>query len=164
MTGRQTLRCKICRCFPDPGRKWVEKNVREAFSQDGFNSWKGELEKNKGFTAHNDSDKHNEVTRTQAVYVGQKHDIREVLPEEVRKSCSEGRHAMITVFDVAKRLARQGLPFRSHEASDEFFKQILSLIVRSGNSELKSWLSRKFDWTLENVSTKFCKFFIVKSS
>ena len=76
-----------------------------------------------------------------------KFDIREVLSEEVNKSRLEGRHSMITVFDVTKKLARQGLPFRGHEASDGVFKQILSLIVRSGNAELKSWLSRKFDWT-----------------
>ena len=54
---------------------------------------------------------------------------------------------MIVVFDTARTLARQGLPFRGHEAADGVFKQILSLISRSGNSELKSWMSRKFNWT-----------------
>ena len=53
---------------------------------------------------------------------------------------------MITVFGGAKTLAPQGLPFRDYEASDGFSSKSFPLLSEV-NSELNSWLSRKFDWT-----------------
>ena len=90
---------------------------------------------------------HKEATRAKAVFVGQTSDIHDSLSDQAEKTRLQGRNAMIVVFDTARTLARQGLPFRGHEAADGVFKQVLSLISRSGNSELKSWMSRKFNWT-----------------
>ena len=109
--------------------------------------WKSALEKKKGLNAHNESDMHEEATRAKAVFVGQTSDIHDSLSDQAEKTRLQGRNAMIVVFDTARKLARQGFPFRGHEAADGVFNQVLSLISRSGNSELKSWMSRKFNWT-----------------
>ena len=63
---------------------------------------------------------HKEATRGKAFFVGQIPDSHDSLSDQAEKTRLEGRNAMIVVFDTARTLARQGLPFHGHVAADGF--------------------------------------------
>ena len=75
-----------------------------------------------------------------------------MLSESSLESRKQGRQAMKIIFDLSRTMARQGLPFRGHEASEGNFHQLIQNQVREiSNSEgspyLERWLTRKCDWT-----------------
>ena len=129
------------------GNLKTAKIREDVFTKSGFTNWKKATDK---LSEHQKSKSH-ELALTFEITIPKCGDVLEMSNDAALKRRAEERKYFLKVVDCVQFLARQGLPFRGHDTTEENFRQVMLLRCKD-NPELMKRLGESTTMIKEKSS------------
>jgi hypothetical protein len=128
-----------------PGRR-----LQKTFVSDGFNSWK---KCPKALKEHETSEQHREGINNLKMKKQCGSGVISMVNENFQKDQKQHQAALVAMFETAKFLLEQGLPFQGHDDESGNFVRLLHLRAQDIPA-LSSWLNRRNKWCSHSIQNE----------